>query len=67
LYQNSFEICNPLDASRKKHKVVEVYMTIANLLRWLRTSIHYIQLVTLIYNKDIKKYGFNNAFKVEDK
>jgi len=64
LYQDSFEICNPLGASRKKHKVLGVYMTIANLPPWLRTSVDHIQLIALIYDKDIKKYGFNNAFKV---
>lgn len=64
LYRDSFEICNPLGASRKKHKVLGVYMTIANLPPWLRTSVNHIQLIALIYDKDVKKYGFNNAFKV---
>jgi len=39
-------------------------MTIANLSPWLRTSIDHIQLIALIYDKDIKKYNFNNASKV---
>lgn len=52
LYQDSFEICNPLGAFRKKHKILAVYMTIANLSPWLRTSIEHIQLVALIYDKD---------------
>jgi len=64
LYQDSFEICNPLGAFRKKHKVLGMYMTIANLPPWLRTSVDHIQLVALIYDKDVKKYGFNNVFKV---
>lgn len=56
LYQDSFEICNPLGASRKKHKILGVYMTIANLPPWLRTSVDHIQLIALIYDKDIKKW-----------
>jgi len=39
-------------------------MTIANLSPWLRISIDHIQLIALIYDKDIKKYNFNNASKV---
>lgn len=39
-------------------------MTIANLPPWLRTNVDHIQLVALMYDKDVKKYGFNNAFKV---
>lgn len=64
LYQDSFEICNSLGASWKKYKVLGVYMTIANLPSWLKTSVNHIQLIALICERDIKKYSFNNAFKI---
>lgn len=31
LYQDAFEMVNPLGSARKKHKVVAVYVSVANL------------------------------------
>lgn len=63
LYQDSFEICNPLGSSRKKHKVVGVYMNLANLHPWHRSRVEQIQLVALFYEKDIKSYGMCKIFE----
>lgn len=32
LYQDAFEIVNPIGAARKKHKLLAIYMTIGNVL-----------------------------------
>lgn len=47
LYQDAFELCNTLGSSRKKHKILGVYMTLANLNPWHRSKIDQIQLVAL--------------------
>lgn len=64
LYQDAFEICNPLGAFRKKHKIVGIYMTFANLPPWHRSKVEQIQLVALVYEKDIKVFGFSEIMKV---
>lgn len=64
LYQDSFEICNPLGSSKKKHKILGIYMTVANLNPWQRSKVDQIQLVALCYERDIKHFGFTKIFKV---
>lgn len=39
LYQDAFEVCNPLGSARRKHKVVRVYMTLAHLHPWQRSRV----------------------------
>lgn len=58
IFQDAFEICNPLGSSKKKHKIVGIYMTFANLPAWHRSQVEEIQLVALIYEKDLKKMDF---------
>ena len=52
LYQDSFELVNPLGSRRKKHKILAVYMTLANILPHNRSSIDQIQLVLLCQEQD---------------
>lgn len=47
LYQDSFEVCNPLGSAKKKHKILGVYMTLANMHPWHRAKVDHIQLVGL--------------------
>lgn len=47
LYQDSFEVVNPLGSGRKKHKILAVYLTLANILPFNRSSIDHMQLVLL--------------------
>lgn len=54
LYQDSFEIINPIGSARTKHKIVGIYMTFGNLLDCVRTHINTIssfQLVALVTEK----------------
>ena len=68
LYQDVFEMCNPLGSSRKKHKILGVYMTIANFRPHLRSVVDNTLLVLLCKELDLKYFGQSAVFKklVED-
>jgi len=51
LYQDSFEIVNPIGSARTKHKILGVYMSLGNLPDYIRTHINSIQLVALVKEK----------------
>lgn len=62
MYQDAFEICNPLGSARSKYKVVGIYMTVANMYPWHRFKVDDIKLVALCYESQIKRYGFDSIF-----
>lgn len=62
LYQDAFEIVNPLGSARKKHKLVGVYFTLANFQPFHRSSIDNMQLVLLCKETDFKYFGQNTVF-----
>lgn len=64
LYQDAFEVCNPLGSSRKLYKVVGIYMTLGNIQPWHRSKVDNIQLVALCLERDIKKYGFGKIVDI---
>lgn len=47
LYQDAFDVVNPIGAARKMHKIVAFYMTLANSPVHLRMNIDNLQLVLL--------------------
>lgn len=59
LYQDAFEICNPLGSSKKKHKVIGMYYRL-NILS--RSNIDNIQLVLLTYDKYLKIFSQEQIF-----
>ena len=61
LYQDAFEIVNPLGSARKKHKVLGVYFTLANKEPHLRSSIDHMQLVMLCTESNLK-FGQDKVF-----
>lgn len=63
LFQDAFEICNPLGSKKNKYKIIGIYMTLANLSPWNRTQVEQIQLVGLCFEKDVKKFGFSQVLK----
>ena len=63
LYQDAFEVANPLGSGRKKHKVLGVYLTLADLMPHSRSSIDHMQLVMLIREQDFKKFGQDICFR----
>lgn len=68
LYQDSFEVVNPLGSGKKKHKVLAVYLSLADLLPHNRSSTDHMQLVLLCREKDFKSFGQKTVFKqlIED-
>lgn len=63
LYQDSFEVCNPLGSARCIHKVVGIYLTLANLPPYSRSKVDQIQLVALVLERDVKEFGFSKIFE----
>ncbi|XP_031780303.1 uncharacterized protein LOC100679989 isoform X1 [Nasonia vitripennis] len=60
LYQDAFEVVNPIGAAKKKHKILAVYMSIGNLPENLRSHVNTIKLVALCKEIDFdcqKVYG----------
>lgn len=62
LYQDAFEIVNPLGSARKKHKVVAVYLSLANLPVHVRSNTDHMSLVLLCGENDLKEFGILEVF-----
>lgn len=43
LYQDAFEVVNPLGSARKKHKILAVYLTLGDILPCNRSNIDHMQ------------------------
>ncbi|KYM93954.1 hypothetical protein ALC62_15436, partial [Cyphomyrmex costatus] len=63
LYQDAFEVCNPLGVAKKKFKLVGIYMVLGNLPAYLRSKVEHIQLVMLCYEKYIKFFGWDKVLE----
>lgn len=63
LYQDSFEIASPLGSGWRKHKVLGVYLTLANIQPHSRAGIDQMQLVMLCLEKDYKCLGQDMLFE----
>ena len=62
LYQDAFEIVNPLGSARKKHKVLAVYLSVANLPAHVRSNTDHMSLVLLCCESDLKQFGNAKVF-----
>jgi len=62
LYQDSFEVANPLGSGKKKHKVLAVYFSLGDLPSYTRSSVDQIQLVLLCREVDFKCFGQKSVF-----
>ena len=51
LFQDAFEVANPLGSAKKKHKLLAVYLTLGNILPHHRSKVSLIQLVLLCKEK----------------
>lgn len=58
LYQDAFEVVNPLGSAKKKHKVVAVYLSVANLPAHVRNNTDHMSLVLLCVENELKQFGF---------
>jgi len=62
LYQDAFEIVNPLGSAKKRHKMIGVYFTLGNFEPFYRSCIDNIQLLLLCYDKDFNYFGQTKIF-----
>lgn len=62
LYQDPFEVVNPLGLAKKKHKVLAVYLSLANLPSHIRSSVDFMPLVLLCSERDFKDFGHDRVF-----
>ena len=57
LYQDAFELVNPLGSAKKVHKMVAVYMVLGNLPYHAQMKTDNLQLVMLCRDKDLARFG----------
>lgn len=62
LYQDGFEVVNPLGSGKKKHKVLGVYMSLGEVQPHNRSSVDPMQLVMLCRERDFKTFGQEKVF-----
>lgn len=63
LYQDDFEVANPLRSAKGKFKMLGVYMTLGNLPLQCRSHVESMQLVMLCQQKDVKGFGLSQVLK----
>ena len=62
-YQDEFQLCNPLGASKSKFKMVGIYMILLNLPPFLRSKTDNIKLLMLVNNKYVDKFGWEKILR----
>ena len=63
LYNDEFEVVNPLGAKRGKHKVSAFYFVIGNIEQRYRSQLRNIHLLAIVKDSLIKKYSFGDILK----
>ena len=63
LYSDAIELVNPLGAGRGKHKVIQIFFTLAEIPKHERSKIDNIQLVAVFKEKLIKQFGFRKIYE----
>ena len=63
IYSDAIELVNPLGAGRGKHKVIQIFFSLCEISKHLRSRIDRIQLVAVFKEKLIKKHGFKKIYK----
>jgi len=62
LYQDSFEVANPLGSGKKKHKILAVYFSLVDFPAHNRSSVDHIQLLLLCREVDFRFFGQEVVF-----
>ena len=63
LFQDGFDVCNPLGSSKSKFKMIGVYMILLNLPPYLRSKINNIKLVLLCREKYISMFSWADILR----
>jgi len=63
LYQDAFEVANPIGSAKRKHTVLAVYYTLANFHHFNRSKINTFQLALLCNDKYVTDSTVNTIFQ----
>lgn len=63
IFQDAFEVDNPLGSSKSKFKIVGVYMLLANLPPHLRSKTENIKLVMMCLESDVNTFVWDKIFE----
>ena len=63
LFQDAFEVCNPICAPQEVFKIVAVYILVINVPPHLRSKTENIQLVILCFDKYGTKFGWKQVLQ----
>jgi hypothetical protein len=63
LYQDEFEVVNPIGVARGKHKLLAVYYSLGNLHPSVRSKIDGLQLVLLCKSQYLQEFGEEAVFQ----
>lgn len=61
MYTDDFEVCNPIGAYRKKHKICAIYYVIGNFHPAVRSRTASIQLALVCRSRDVKEFGIDKV------
>ena len=63
LYNDEFEVANPLGSKRLLHKISAFYFSIGNLPAKYRSALRHIHLLILVKHRLVKTYGFEKILE----
>ena len=63
-YSDAVELVNPLGAARGKHKVVQIFFSLAEIPKIQRSQVDRMQLAMIVREKLLKKYGIAKIYKI---
>uniref|UniRef100_A0A1B0D2M7 Uncharacterized protein n=1 Tax=Phlebotomus papatasi TaxID=29031 RepID=A0A1B0D2M7_PHLPP len=59
IFQDAFEVCNPIGAARLKNKLIGVYLSVGNLKKYNRSQVNNLYLIALCNESNFKYFGPN--------
>ena len=62
-YSDAVELVNPLGAARGKHKIINVFWTLAEIPKQQRSKIDRMHLAMVVKEKYVKKYGYGIVYR----
>jgi len=63
LYNDEFDVVNPIGPKRGKHKLNATYFTLGNLPAKFRSSLKHIHLINLVKHVAVKDHGYYAVFE----
>lgn len=63
IYEDEFEVCNPLGSKRNKHKLCAIYYTIGNMGPRYCSQLKHIHVALLVRYSLVKQFGLDQILK----